>query len=201
MEPDNEDVMENHEDEESSQRKRITEASGMKNMTKAFSTLGRRKKKSILKDQSRKADSCLDLTNFDRDFEQKASPRPDSGYDDSYIGLVLNDEEPTKEDLERKESNLSCKSNKSLDEEEKAAKYREEGMNKIHELIKTEKNYIENLKEITMYYDFLQKGKEYPPPHGVPPMPADMREGKDRIAFGNSRDLYDFHVRYFVFVF
>ncbi len=42
---------------------------------------------------------------------------------------------------------------------------------------------------------YMEKSKKKPTPKGVAPMPEDLSQGKDRIAFGNVRDLYEFHER------
>ncbi len=80
---------------------------------------------------------------------------------------------------------------------EKREKYRREANNKIDELIKTERNYIQHdLKQLVEgFIQYMEKSKEKPTPKGYAPMPEDLSGGKDRIAFGNIRDLYDFHTK------
>ena len=72
---------------------------------------------------------------------------------------------------------------------------RHDGIKKIEELIQTEKKYIDDLKCISLFYNYLQNSKLKPTPSGVAPMPEDLSDGRDRIVFANSRDLLDFHQR------
>ena len=97
---------------------------------------------------------------------------------------------------QRKISHVSTHESGVVIDEEKREKYREEAMNKIHELVKTEKNYIAELDKLVHgYINYLEKSKKTPTPEGVAPMPSDLKRGKDKIAFGNIRDLLDFHQR------
>ena len=67
--------------------------------------------------------------------------RPDSGFDDSFLGSeAIISSNPDTAQAERKASIVSSSSFGT--DEEKANKYKEDGMCKIQELIQTERNYI-----------------------------------------------------------
>ena len=95
--------------------------------------------------------------------------------------------------LHREISLASTISDTQSDGESKIEKYHQDGMKKIEELIQTEKKYIEDMKLIGLFSNYIQKSKNKE--SGVAPMPDDLSDGRDRIVFANSRDLLDFHQR------
>lgn len=66
-------------------------------------------------------------------------------------------------------------------------------MSKVKELLSTELTYVEqSLKEVVEgYYTYIEESKLHPENHIK--IPADLLGGKDRIVFGNIRDIYDIH--------
>ena len=69
-------------------------------------------------------------------------------------------------------------------------KYREEAINKILELVTIERNYIKGLSQVLEYTNYMDKGKRKE--EGVVVMPESLKQGKDRIAFGNIQDVLEF---------
>jgi len=77
------------------------------------------------------------------------------------------------------------------------------------ELVKTERNYVRDLGEIVDGYMALMSlgingnaagvaaggaaGPGAPPPPPPPPVPDDLREGKDKIIFGNLEAIHQWH--------
>jgi hypothetical protein len=50
------------------------------------------------------------------------------------------------------------------------------------------------LREIVEgYFDYMESSKKTPTPEGMVQMPQDLRGGKDRIIFGNIRDIFEYH--------
>ena len=64
-------------------------------------------------------------------------------------------------------------------------------MQNIIELVSTEKNYIKDLTQMMKYMDYIEKSKRNE--EGIAPMPIGLKRGKDNIAFGNLRDVLEFH--------
>ena len=143
-------------------------------------TLGRPRSK--MKFKKKMHGSCTNL------MVENDQGRPDSGYDSSIIGQDLSGGASAAM-LE----NLSLCSTNS--DEVNVEKYRQDGKLKIEELIRTEKKYVEDLKAIDSFYNYMQESKIKPTPVGIAPMPDGLSNGKDRIVFANSRDILDFHQR------
>ena len=75
-------------------------------------------------------------------------------------------------------------------------KYTRRAESKLGELLATEKSYVANLKEIVEgYYNYMEESRKRPLPEGIVAMPQDLRNGKDKIIFGNIRDIYEFQAR------
>ena len=98
------------------------------------------------------------------------------------------------------------------DDVESIQTYREKAIVSIKKLIQTEKNYIENLKAIQSFFTFFEENKEEKRSNEmekpksklvpmeshdfevvIPPMPEGLKEGRDRILFGNSKCILNFH--------
>jgi triple functional domain protein len=58
----------------------------------------------------------------------------------------------------------------------------------IHELVDTEKDYVNDLREVVEGYMALMKD-----PDCEIPMPEDLRGGKDKMVFGNVEAIYEWH--------
>ncbi len=55
-------------------------------------------------------------------------------------------------------------------------------------------NFCQSLREIVEgYFDYMEASKKTPTPEGMAQMPQDLRGGKDRIIFGNIRDIFEYH--------
>ena len=78
-------------------------------------------------------------------------------------------------------------------DEAKRVKYREEAFKKLEELVKTEKSYINDLKEMNLYIAYLEKSRKRE--KGVVEMPKGLKTGKDKIVFANIQALLEFHER------
>lgn len=72
-------------------------------------------------------------------------------------------------------------------------KYRSQLEHRLQELLRTEETFVErNLREIVEgYYSVMEDTKVSD--EGRVKIPADLLHGKDRIIFGNIRDIYDLH--------
>ncbi len=140
-----------------------------------FATLGRKKKN---KDKIRPHGSCANLNTIVRD-----NSRPDSGFDDTFISHKM-------------QSTLVVHAKKkSFQEDFDDTELIEKCMKIIDELIRTEVNYISDLNKIDSFYAYVDKSKKVPKPMGIVKLPAGLEGGKDRMVFGNARDLLDFHER------
>ena len=72
-----------------------------------------------------------------------------------------------------------------LDEASNAVKKR---MYVIQELVKTEQDYVRDLKDVIDGYMAIMRD-----PTSDIPMPEDIRGGRDKIIFGNIETIYEFH--------
>ena len=72
-------------------------------------------------------------------------------------------------------------------------KYKRQLNHRLQELLRTEETFVEkNLREIVEgYYSIMEETKISD--EGRVKIPADLLGGKDRIIFGNIRDIYDLH--------
>lgn len=161
--------------EEKAERKNSRKKAGRNLTIWVAGTLTRAKlRKATNRSKSR---SCTDLISIDQE------KYPEAGKENELP-------------KERKKSHESTR--ESLDEiDDKREKHKAEAMEKIRELIKTEKSYIKELEQLVNgYWKYMEMGKSSPLPEGVAPMPKDLKRGKDRIAFGNIQDLLEFHTKY-----
>lgn len=146
-------------------------------------TLGRRKNKDKKKSFH---SSCQNLT-LDEDCKKasemnqgfKTPTRPDSGYEDDCLLHV------GQSSFERQMLNVS--------QNHLEPDFTEVAMKTVNELIQSEENYIDSLKNINAFFAYMEKSKAIPAVKGIVSMPSGLADGKDRILFGNSRALLDFH--------
>ena len=110
------------------------------------------------------------------------SPCITSGMQPNFSSLSLSAEDKGEEEEEESER-------------EKQERYHARAMCTLNELLTTEKTYVEgSLKEVVDgYYAYIEETKT--DPEGKVKIPQDLLGGKDRIIFGNIRDIYDFHQR------
>ena len=62
---------------------------------------------------------------------------------------------------------------------------------RLQELLDSERIYVTDLEHCCQYIQFMRESKEKED-HEVP-MPEDLREGKDRMIFGNIEAIYEWH--------
>ncbi|TRY61773.1 hypothetical protein TCAL_08466 [Tigriopus californicus] len=92
-------------------------------------------------------------------------------------------------------NSATYETDQTIPAEDMAAKSLFTAQHKLKELLTTERTYVEkNLNEIVEgYYKYMEETKTNP--EGRIKIPTDLMGGKNRIIFGNIRDIYDFHVR------
>ena len=62
---------------------------------------------------------------------------------------------------------------------------------RVHELIESEKDYVSDLWQCCQYIYYMRASKEQDAPDI--PMPEDLKQGKDRMIFGNLEMIYEWH--------
>ena len=62
---------------------------------------------------------------------------------------------------------------------------------RIHELVESEKDYVSDLAQCCQYIYYMRQSKEEESPDI--PMPEDLKQGKDRMIFGNLEMIYEWH--------
>lgn len=62
---------------------------------------------------------------------------------------------------------------------------------RLQELFESEKTYVQDLEQCVAYIKFMKESKEAEEPEI--PMPDDLKEGKDRMIFGNIEAIYEWH--------
>jgi len=62
-------------------------------------------------------------------------------------------------------------------------------------LVETEKDYVNDLAQCCQYIYYMRQSKEEESPEI--PMPEDLKQGKDRMIFGNMEMIYEWHRDYF----
>ena len=67
---------------------------------------------------------------------------------------------------------------------------------RLQELLYSERIYVEDLEHCCEYIKYMRESKEMEVPEV--PMPEDLREGKDRMIFGNIEAIYEWHREYVV---
>ena len=63
----------------------------------------------------------------------------------------------------------------------------------LQELLESEKTYIEDLEDCVEYIKFMRETKDVDPETAEIPFPNDLRDGKDRMVFGNIEAIYEWH--------
>ena len=62
---------------------------------------------------------------------------------------------------------------------------------RVRELIESENDYVSDLGQCCQYIEFMRETKEEENPEI--PMPPDLKQGKDRMIFGNMENIYEWH--------
>ncbi len=62
---------------------------------------------------------------------------------------------------------------------------------RLAELLETEKTYVEDLRQCVDYIGHMRESKEQEEPEI--PIPEDLKNGKDRMVFGNIEAIFEWH--------
>ena len=62
---------------------------------------------------------------------------------------------------------------------------------RLQELLESEKMYVSDLEQVYTYITYMRESKEKE--EADIPMPDDLREGRDRMIFGNLENIYEWH--------
>ena len=76
-------------------------------------------------------------------------------------------------------------------DEEKRQKSLLEALENVLELVKTEKNYVRDLKKVVQFIEYFKNSKKKVEGHEE--MPQGLASGRDKIAFGNIESILEFH--------
>ena len=76
-------------------------------------------------------------------------------------------------------------------DEEKRAKHMQQREFRVRELIESENDYVSDLGQCCRYIEFMRETKDEENPEI--PMPPDLKQGKDRMIFGNMEVIYEWH--------
>ena len=68
---------------------------------------------------------------------------------------------------------------------------------RVHELVESEKDYVSDLAQCCQYIYYMRQSKDEETPDI--PMPEDLRQGKDRMIFGNLEMIYEWHREYVLY--
>ena len=63
---------------------------------------------------------------------------------------------------------------------------------RLQELLESEQTYVQDLEQCVEYIRFMKEGKEKGDEAELP-MPEDLKEGQDRMVFGNIEAIYEWH--------
>ena len=62
---------------------------------------------------------------------------------------------------------------------------------RLQEFLETEMMYVQDLAQVYTYITFMRESKEKEEPEI--PMPEELRQGRDRMIFGNIESIYEWH--------
>ncbi len=62
---------------------------------------------------------------------------------------------------------------------------------RLAELLESEKAYVQDLEQCVAYVKYMRESKDQEEPEI--PMPEDLRNGKDRMVFGNIEAIFEWH--------
>ncbi|XP_023330642.1 triple functional domain protein isoform X4 [Eurytemora carolleeae] len=80
-------------------------------------------------------------------------------------------------------------------EDEVAARALEQRGWRVRELVESEQDYVSDLAQCAQYIYYMRESKDEENPEI--PMPEDLKQGKDRMIFGNLEMIYEWHRDYF----
>ena len=89
------------------------------------------------------------------------------------------------------QSNVSAESDPS-----EVSKAIEQRHFRLQELLESEKTYVQDLEQCVEYIKFMRVSKDAEEPEVI--MPEDLREGKDRMVFGNIEAIFEWHRDFFI---
>ena len=64
-------------------------------------------------------------------------------------------------------------------------------MFRLQEILESEKMYVTDLEQVYQYLTYMRESKEME--EADIPMPEDLRQGRDRMIFGNIESIYEWH--------
>jgi len=122
-------------------------------------------------------------------------PGPGPG-DDLLPDPGLNIPEDDTESAEAGSSICDQKENSSSgDTGDPVAKAIEQRSYRLQEILESEKMYVTDLEQVYQYLTYMRESKEME--EADIPMPEDLRQGRDRMIFGNIESIYEWHRDYF----
>ena len=62
---------------------------------------------------------------------------------------------------------------------------------RLQEILESEKMYVTDLEQVVQYLTYMRESKEAE--EADIPMPEDLRQGRDRMIFGNIESIYEWH--------
>ena len=62
---------------------------------------------------------------------------------------------------------------------------------RVQELVESEQDYVSDLAQCAQYIYYMRESKDEENPEI--PMPEDLKQGKDRMIFGNLEMIYEWH--------
>ena len=85
----------------------------------------------------------------------------------------------------------TCDEDKAETEGDVVARAVEQRSYRLKELLESEAMYVGDLEQCVTYITYMRESKEEEEPDIK--MPEDLREGKDRMIFGNLEMIYEWH--------
>ncbi|KAI2803184.1 hypothetical protein BLOT_007307 [Blomia tropicalis] len=174
-----------------------TECTDIENITIATSKLG----VNTLADDIQTATASTDTTEEDCDIADIDIPPPMEIQEHSYQAIIATSKD--KENVDNTENNVSLEDkveekNISLEQpnEDNLKSEQERALEKrkyvLHELIETEKDYVNNLGLVVEGYINALRNE-----NSEVQIPEDLKNGKEKIIFGNIEAIYDWHKDFF----
>ncbi len=64
---------------------------------------------------------------------------------------------------------------------------------RLNELLETEQSYVHDLEQCVEYIKYMKESKEKDGDPDIIAMPEDLKDGKDRMVFGNIEAIFEWH--------